>query len=150
MRPTLASMTHSVLEDHRRMNQSIAALESAIRTEATLAGAPRGELAALVAELRRRLGRHFAAEEQQGLFEQIGRSAPESADACTRLRKQHAAILAALDQGRDTLPPAHAARAALERWAASVRAVLAEVRAHEEHEDELLLAALEGGKGAPE
>ena len=116
MRSSLASKTHSVLEDHRRMNESIAALESVIRTEETLAGAPRGVVGALLLDLR----------------------------------QQHATILAALDRSRDALPSALTQRATMESWAQSVRAVLAEVRTHEKHEDELLLTALEGGRGAPD
>jgi hemerythrin HHE cation binding domain-containing protein len=150
MGPTLASLTHSVLEDHRRMNESIAALESIVRTARTLAGAPRGRVAGLVTDLRRRIGRHFAAEEEGGLFEQIERSAPDAAEHCARLRAQHAAILTALDRSRTELPPQPAASAALESWAASLRAVLAEVKAHEEREDALLLTALDGGRGAPD
>ena len=148
MGSTLASLTHSVLEDHRRMNESIAALESIVRTGRTLAGAPRGEVAALVTDLRRRLGRHFAAEEEGGLFQQIERSVPDAAASCARLRAQHAAILTALDRSRSALPPQPAASTALESWAASLRAVVAEVKDHEEREDALLLAALEGGRGA--
>lgn len=150
MDPNLASFTHSVLEDHRRMNESIAALESIVRTARTLAGAPRGRVAGLVTDLRRRIGRHFAAEEEGGLFEQIERNAPEAAESCARLRAQHAAILTALDRSLTELPPQRASSATLESWAASARAVLVEVKSHEELEDALLLAALEGGRGAPD
>ena len=150
MGPTLESLTHSVLEDHRRMNQTIVALESIVRTARTLADAPRGRVAGLVADLRRRTSRHFAGEEEGGLFEQIEHSAPDAAASCARLRAQHAAILAALDRSRSELPQRPATSAALERWAASVRGVLAELKDHEEREDALLLAALDGGRGAPD
>jgi hypothetical protein len=150
MAPTLPSLTHSVLEDHRRMHKSIETLRSVVRTGRTLAGAPRGEVAALVMDLRRRLGHHFAAEEEGGLFEQIERSTPGSAESCARLRAQHAAILNGLDRTRNALPAQPATSAALESWAASMRAVLAEVKDHEEREDALLLAGLEAVGGAPD
>jgi hypothetical protein len=142
MRPTLASMTHSILDHHRRMHEAIIALESTVRT-ANRVAAPRGVLAACVVALRHELAHHFAAEEEGGLFEQIERSAPETAAACARLRVQHAAILAELDGLRDGLPPAGSPTAEGETWYAAARAVLLEVKAHERREDELLLAALE-------
>jgi Hemerythrin HHE cation binding domain len=149
MRSHLASLTHSVLDDHRHMHDAIGALESTVRTASGVA-CRRGVVAALVVGLRHELARHFAAEEEGGLFEHIEMDAPEAAAACARLRAQHATILGELDRLRDSLPEARAPRADAEDWAASARGLLALVREHERREDELLLAALEGTGGAPD
>jgi iron-sulfur cluster repair protein YtfE (RIC family) len=149
MRPTVASMTHSILDHHRRMNESIVALESTVRTTDRVE-APRGVVTACVVALRHELARHFASEEDAGLFDQIERNAPETAEACVRLQAQHAAILAELDHLRDSLPPTGTPPREAESWAAAVRALVAEVRAHERREDELLLAALDRSDGAPD
>ncbi len=149
MTATLTSITHSVLEGHRHLQRAVTALGELVGDAGRFA-AKRGIFAARVVDLRHQLARHFTGEEQDGLFEQIQRFAPETADACARLRAQHATILAGLDRARDELPPASAGPAVIEKWVGSVRAVLAEVKAHEEHEDTMLLAALEGGSGVPD
>jgi hypothetical protein len=146
---TLASITHTVLEEHRELQRAVTALGLVIRSPEEFA-ARRGVIAARIVDLRHQLARHFAAEEKGGFFEEIQRAAPESADACARLRQQHVAILAGLDRGRDELPPASSEASAIESWAATIRAVLAEVGLHEEREDTLLYRALEGGGGAPD
>jgi hypothetical protein len=149
MNATLTSMTHAVLEEHRELQRAVMALDAAVRSPEGFADR-RGVVAARLVDLRQRLARHFAAEEKGGLFEQIQRAAPETAEACGRLRRQHVTILAGLDRARDELPLASAATTQLESWEASVRAVLAEVGTHEEREDVLLLAALEGAGAAPD
>jgi hypothetical protein len=149
MRQALTSITHSVLDDHRRMRSAITALEALVRSGESVTS-QRGVVLARVEDLRQQLERHFSAEEAGGLFEQIEQSAPDTSDACGRLRRQHATILTALRRSRDELPLASARHAKLSSWAASVRDVLAELKAHEEREDQLLLAALEGGRGAPD
>jgi iron-sulfur cluster repair protein YtfE (RIC family) len=149
MRPTVASMTHSILDHHRRMHEAIVALESTVRTTKRVE-VPRGVVAACVVALRHELARHFASEEDAGLFDQIERNAPETAEACVRLQAQHAAILAELDRLRDSLPPTGTPPSEAESWAAAVRALLAEVKAHELGENALLLAALDRSGGAPD
>jgi hypothetical protein len=149
MRPHLASLTHSILDDHRHMHDAVVALESIVSTASDVARR-RGVVAALVVGLRHELARHFGAEEEGGLFEQIETDAPEAAAACARLRAQHAAILDELDRLRDSLPEARAPRADAEDWAASARGLLALVRDHERREDELLLDTLERTGGAPD
>ncbi len=124
MRPTLASMTHSILDHHRRMHEAIVSLESIVDPGDEI-GVRRGVAAACVVALRHELAGHFASEEEDGLFEQIERNAPETAQACLRLRAQHSAILQELDRLRDRLPPAEARAAEREAWASSVRALLA-------------------------
>jgi hypothetical protein len=146
---TLASISHTMLEEHRHLLRALTTLDAAVRSPEGFA-AKRGVVAGRIVDLRRQLARHFAAEERGGLFERIQRSAPENADVCARLRQQHVAILAGLDRARDELPSPSAAAAAIESWEASVRAVLAEIGSHEQREDVLLLAALEGGRGAPD
>ena len=148
MAAELASMTHDVLEDHRRLQRSATALGAAVQSPAGLA-ARRGELAGRIVALRHQLADHFAAEERGGLFERIQQADPEKADACARLRKQHVAILSGFDRALDALPPAAASEAMLQTWAASVRTVLEEVGRHEEREAMLLYAALEGAGGSP-
>jgi iron-sulfur cluster repair protein YtfE (RIC family) len=149
MRPTVASMTHSILDHHRRMHEAIVALESTVGTTRRPEVA-RGVVAACVVALRHELARHFASEEDAGLFDQIARNAPETAKACVRLQAQHAAILAELDHLRDVLPPTGAPAREAESWAAAVRALLAEIKGHELGENELLLAALDSTGGAPD
>lgn len=146
---TLASITHAVLEEHRQLQRAVTALGVVIRSPEEFASR-RGVIAAHIVDLRHQLARHFATEEKEGFFEQIQRAAPESADACARLRRQHVTILAGLDRARDELPPASAGTSAIESWAAAVRAVLADLADHEESEDTLLLRALEGNGGAPD
>ncbi len=85
MRPTVASMTHSILDHHRRMHEAIVALESTVGTTRR-PEVPRGVVAACVVALRHELARHFASEEDAGLFDQIERSAPETAQAGARER----------------------------------------------------------------
>lgn len=149
MRPTLASMTHSILDHHRRMHEAIVSLESTVGPGNEI-GVSRGVAAACVVALRHELAGHFASEEEDGLFEQIERNAPETAQTCLRLRAQHSAILQELDRLRDSLPTAGATTGERESWASSVRALLAEVESHERREDELLLAALDRSGGAPD
>jgi hypothetical protein len=149
MTTRLASITHEILEDHRRLRRALTALDAAIRRPEGLAE-KRGVVAGRVVELRHRLADHFAAEEKGGFFERIQQAVPESAAACAELRRQHVAILTGLDRARDELPPASAEVATIESWVASVQAVLAEVGSHEERETTLLFAALEGAGGAPE
>jgi iron-sulfur cluster repair protein YtfE (RIC family) len=149
MRPTLASMAHSILDHHRRMHEAIVALESTVDTADEIA-TPRGVAAACVVVLRHELASHFASEEEGGLFEQIERNAPETAVTCERLRAQHAAILADLDRLRDTLPPSGEPIAKTGSWAEAVRALLAAVEDHEHREDDLLIAALDSSGAAPD
>jgi hypothetical protein len=145
----LASITHEILEDHRRLRRVLTALDAEIRRPEGIVE-KRGVVAGRIVDLRHQLADHFAAEEKGGFFEGIQQAAPESADACVRLRRQHVAILAGLDRARDELPPASADAATIESWVASVQAVLAEVSSHEEREATLLFAALEGAGGAPD
>jgi iron-sulfur cluster repair protein YtfE (RIC family) len=142
MRPCPASLTHSVLDDHRRMRDAIIALEAIVRTGSDV-GRRRGVVAALVVAFGHELARHFVAEEEGGLFEQLEREAPETAAACARLRAQHVAILEELDRLRESLPPARAPRTDKESWTAAVRGLVALVREHERCEDELLLDTVE-------
>jgi hypothetical protein len=149
MAAKLASITHDILEDHRRLQRSVTDLGAAIQSTRGLS-ARRGELAGRIVALRHQLSEHFAAEERGGFFERIQQAAPESADACARLRQQHVAILSGLDRARDALPPSAASEATLESWTASLRAVLEQVSLHEEREAKLLYAAFEGAGGAPD
>jgi hypothetical protein len=145
----LASITHDVLEDHRRLQRAVTALGTAIQGLEGYAR-KRGELAGRIVALRHQLADHFAAEEKGGFFERIQQAAPGSAETCARLRQQHVAILSGLDRARDALPPSAASPATLESWTGSIRAVLEQVGLHEEREAKLLYAALEGAGGAPD
>jgi hypothetical protein len=149
MRPTLASMTHTILDHHRRMRQSLVSLESIVPRSGGVQ-APRGVAVACVVALRHELAWHFASEEEGGLFEQIASNAPETGLACQRLRAQHDMILSELDRLRDGVPPAGSSPADWEDWAAAVRGVVVLVKEHERREDELLLSALETKGGAPD
>ncbi len=142
----------AVLAEHRRLHGAIEAVEaalSAIPLTGTAGWARRA--AGRLRDLEPLLVAHFAGEEDDGLFAQIEEAFPAASAACRHLVQEHRALLhrarLLAAQGTEATPPG---RRALRAWRGEVRALLADLAAHEERENELLLSSLENEPGAPD
>jgi iron-sulfur cluster repair protein YtfE (RIC family) len=131
--PTPAEKT---LAEHRALNTLLDEIEQASADAATAAET----LPPRLRTLYERLADHFETEEQGGLFEQILELAPEQAHECEKLCSEHQGLLRRVD----VLRTADAEARADPGWAASVRAMLAELSGHESRENELLSRVLDG------
>lgn len=134
--------SESVLEQH-------AALRRLLGEVRALVGAPAGpeatrRLSASLDELLPRLEAHFAHEEEGGLFATIVEKKPEAAHTCARLVGEHGAFLTRVEQ----LRRATEASASLEELREPLTALVADLHAHEDIENELVNDALEGAVAA--
>jgi hypothetical protein len=143
-----SSIAPTLLAAHRELRETLAGLER------DLARPPAPDLLRdwwEVVSLRLRMLRahllsHFAQEEHGGLIEEIQRSAPEQQEACERLLREHIQLLDKLDW----LATQATLRIEPGRWAGGLAELLAELARHEEHENDLLLRALDATPGAPD
>jgi hemerythrin len=131
----------SVLEQHaalrRLMGEVQLLLGAAAGPETT------GRLLDSLEELLPRLEAHFAHEEDSGLFASIVEKKPEAAHTCAHLVGEHGAFLTRVEQLRQAT-----GSSSLDELRAPLAALVADLRAHEDVENELVTEALDGSVAA--
>lgn len=137
-------MTHPLLDEHEQLREVLLGLERMI--EGPASGTDLGAWVASLAERLRHataeVVRHFAWEANTGLFTQIESALPEASAQCEALMAEHDAIgadlarlSARLEKGPD--------EAGLRLLLRELGGVLERLHRHEEHENQLLLDAVE-------
>ena len=132
----------SVLEQHAALRRLMGEIQ-------LLLGAPAGpetsrRLLASLEELLPRLEAHFAHEEDSGLFASIVEKKPEAAHTCAHLAGEHGAFLTRVERLRE----AAGGSASLDELRMPLAALVADLRAHEDVENELVNEALDGSVAA--
>ena len=131
----------SVLEQHAALRRLMGEIQQ-------LLGAPAGpettqRLSVSLEELLPRLEAHFAHEEDSGLFASIVERKPEAAHTCAHLVGEHGAFLTRVEQLRQA-----AEGSSLDELRMPLAALVADLRAHEDVENELVNDALDGSVAA--
>jgi iron-sulfur cluster repair protein YtfE (RIC family) len=142
----------AVVEEHRYLRRAMDELaDMAIHTPPVREGGPWcAELAARLQDLSVRLERHFRGEEEPGgLYPQVLRAMPDTAEQIDGLQAQHRRLLEAcrtLAEGAASTP---LDGEAFYRLAAHIAAVIAELSSHEANESDLMLCAAAGAAAGP-
>jgi hemerythrin len=131
----------SVLEQHAALRRLMGEIQ-------LLLGAPAGpettrRLSVGLEELLPRLEAHFAHEEDSGLFASIVEKKPEAAHTCAHLVGEHGAFLTRVEHLRQAT-----GSSSLDDLRMPLATLVADLRAHEDVENELVNEALDGSVAA--
>ena len=138
--PTSTSVPLPALRERPSLPRLLAQVMAAFGPSSPIAFSGPDVVAARLDTLRGPLRAHFDEFERSGTFERIAEQAPEHAELCDRLRREHHSLL----QQVDRLRTANVIERRGAWWSREVRALVDELLRHESREETLLATAFAG------